>query len=158
MLVEHKSLAKTSGKPGKTQLINHFKINNKWFLVDLPGYGWAKVSKTSRSQFEKIITGYLLNRKNLISTFVLIDIRLEPQKIDLKFINWMGENGLPFIILFTKADKLSKQKVQQSIAQYKRTLLINWEELPLMISTSAVNQLGRDELLDYIEENMSALL
>ena len=150
-LVERKALAKISGKPGKTQLINHFEINEHWYLVDLPGYGWAKVSKSSRSEFAKIITGYLLNRQNLISTFVLVDIRLEPQKIDLNFINWMGENGLAFIIVFTKCDKLSKLKVQQSVARFKKALLESWEELPSMIVSSSTTGQGRDELLDYIE-------
>jgi len=150
-LVERKALAKISGKPGKTQLINHFEINGEWFLVDLPGYGWAKVSKSSRSEFQKIITAYLLNRENLISTFVLVDIRLEPQAIDLAFINWMGEKGLPFIIVFTKCDKLNKQKIQISIARFKKTLLEKWEELPTMIPSSASTGLGRDNLLDYIE-------
>jgi GTP-binding protein len=150
-LVERKSLAKISGKPGKTQLINHFEINEQWYLVDLPGYGWAKVSKSSRSQFAKIITGYLLNRQNLINTFVLVDSRLEPQKIDLEFINWMGENSLPFIIVFTKCDKLSKQKVHQSVARFKKALLQSWEELPLMITSSSTTGLGRDELLEYID-------
>ena len=150
-LVERKALAKISGKPGKTQLINHFEINEQWYLVDLPGYGWAKVSKSSRSQFAMIITGYLLNRQNLISTFVLVDSRLEPQKIDLEFINWMGENGLPFIIVFTKCDKLSKHKVHQSVARFKKALLQSWEELPLMITSSSTTGLGRDELLDYID-------
>lgn len=150
-LVERKALAKISGRPGKTQLINHFEINNQWYLVDLPGYGWAKVSKSSRGEFQKIITGYLLNRQNLISTFVLVDIRLEPQKIDLEFINWMGENGLPFIIVFTKCDKLSKQKVSQSVARLKKVLLQSWEELPLMINSSSTSGLGREELLDYID-------
>jgi GTP-binding protein len=150
-LVERKALAKISGKPGKTQLINHFEINEQWYLVDLPGYGWAKVSKSSRSEFTKIITGYLLNRQNLISTFVLVDSRLEPQKIDLEFINWMGENGLSFIIVFTKCDKLSKHKVHQSVARFKKALLQSWEELPLMITSSSTTGLGRDELLDYID-------
>jgi GTP-binding protein len=150
-LVERKALAKISGRPGKTQLINHFEINNQWYLVDLPGYGWAKVSKSSRGEFQKIITGYLLNRQNLISTFVLVDIRLEPQKIDLEFINWMGENGLPFIIVFTKCDKLSKQKVSQSVARLKKVLLQSWEELPPMITSSSTSGLGREELLDYID-------
>jgi GTP-binding protein len=150
-LVERKALAKISGKPGKTQLINHFEINEQWYLVDLPGYGWAKVSKSSRSQFAKTITEYLLNRQNLISTFVLIDSRLEPQKIDLEFINWMGKNGLPFIIVFTKCDKLSKQKVHQSVARFKKALLQSWEELPLMITSSSTTGLGRDELLEYID-------
>ena len=150
-LVGRKALAKISGKPGKTQLINHFEINKQWYLVDLPGYGWAKVSKSSRSQFEKIITGYMLNRQNLVSTFVLVDIRLEPQKIDLKFINWMGENGLPFIIVFTKCDKLSNSKVQQSVARFKKSLLETWEEIPTMITSSSITSRGRDELLDYLE-------
>jgi GTP-binding protein len=149
-LVGRKSLAKISGKPGKTQLINHFEINEHWYLVDLPGYGWAKVSKSSRSQFAQIITGYLLNRQSLVSTFVLVDSRLEPQKIDLEFINWMGENALPFIIVFTKCDKLSKNKVQQSVEIFKKALLESWEELPQTILSSSVSGLGRDELLDYI--------
>lgn len=150
-LVDRRALAKISGKPGKTQLINHFEINNQWCLVDLPGYGWAKVSKSSRSQFEKIITGYLLNRQNLITTFVLIDVRLEPQKVDLNFINWMGENGLPFQLVFTKADKLSHHKVQQAVAGYKKTLLNDWEELPTMIISSAVSGEGREVILKNIE-------
>jgi GTP-binding protein len=150
-LVERKSLAKISGKPGKTQLINHFEINEHWYLVDLPGYGWAKVSKSSRSQFAQLITGYLLNRQSLVSTFVLVDSRLEPQKIDLEFINWMGENSLPFIIIFTKCDKLSKNKVQQSVERFKKALLETWEELPLTILSSSVTGIGRDELLDYID-------
>jgi GTP-binding protein len=149
-LVERKALAKISGKPGKTQLINHFEINEEWFLVDLPGYGWAKVSKSSRSEFAIIITEYLLNRKNLVNTFVLVDIRLEPQKIDLEFINWMGEKGLPFSIVFTKCDKLNKPKVQQSEARFKKALLQTWEELPPMITSSSVSGLGREEILDYI--------
>jgi len=150
-LVERKALAKISGKPGKTQLINHFEINGQWYLVDLPGYGWAKVSKSSRGQFAKIITGYLLNRQNLVSTFVLVDSRLEPQKIDVEFINWMGENGLAFSIVFTKCDKLSKQKVHQSVARFKKALLESWEVLPSMIVSSSTTGQGRDELLDYIE-------
>ena len=150
-LVERKALAKISGKPGKTQFINHFEINEQWYLVDLPGYGWAKVSKSSRSDFARIITGYLVNRQNLVSTFVLVDSRLEPQKIDLEFINWMGENALPFIIVFTKCDKLSKSKVQQSVARFKKSLLVTWEELPSMIISSSTTGLGRDELLDYID-------
>ena len=150
-LVERKALAKISGKPGKTQLINHFEINEEWFLVDLPGYGWAKVSKSSRSEFAIIITEYLLNRSNLVNTFVLVDIRLEPQKIDLEFINWMGEKGLPFAIIFTKCDKLSKPKVQQSEARFKKALLESWDELPPMLASSSVSGLGREEILDYIE-------
>ena len=154
-LVERKALAKISGKPGKTQLINHFEINEDWFLVDLPGYGWAKVSKSSRSEFAIIITEYLLNRSNLINTFVLVDIRLEPQKIDLEFINWMGEKGLPFAIVFTKCDKLSKPKVEQSEARFKKALLESWDELPPMLTSSSVSGLGREEILDYIESLLS---
>lgn len=152
--MSRKALAKTSGKPGKTQLINHFEINGTWYLVDLPGYGWAKVSKSSRKTFQEIITGYLLNRQGLISTFVLIDIRLEPQKIDLEFINWMGENGLPFIIVFTKCDKIGVSKVQQAKARYSKVLQDSWDELPLMITSSSTTGLGRDELLDYIETHL----
>ena len=154
-LVERKALAKISGKPGKTQLINHFEINEEWFLVDLPGYGWAKVSKSSRSEFAIIITEYLLNRSNLVNTFVLVDIRLEPQKIDLEFINWMGEKGLPFAIVFTKCDKLSKPKVEQSEARFKKALLESWDELPPMLTSSSVSGLGREEILDYIESLLS---
>jgi GTP-binding protein len=153
-LVSRKSLAKTSGRPGKTQLINHFEINDTWYLVDLPGYGWARVSKSSRKTFQEIITGYLLNREGLISTFVLIDIRLEPQKIDLEFISWMGENGLPFIIVFTKCDKIGKTKVQQAKARYSKVLLESWDELPQMITSSSTTGMGRDELLDYIETHL----
>ena len=151
MLVNRKALAKISGKPGKTQLINHFTINEQWYLVDLPGYGWAKVSKTSRKEFARIITGYLRNRQNLVNTFVLIDVRLEPQAIDLEFINWMGKNGLPFMLIFTKCDKLSKQKVQQSVSRFSKALLATWEELPPMLTSSAINGQGRDEILSYIE-------
>ena len=115
MLVNQKSLAKTSGKPGKTQLINHFTINDDWYLVDLPGYGWAKVGKKMRDKFEVLIEGYLFNRKNLMCTFVLIDIRHKPQQIDIEFMDWMGENELPFVIVFTKADKLPKMKVQKAV-------------------------------------------
>ncbi len=151
MLVGRKSLAKTSGKPGKTQLINHFEINQQWYLVDLPGYGWAKVSKTSRKAFAEIITGYLLNRQSLVNTFVLIDVRLEPQPIDLEFINWLGRHGLPFMLVFTKGDKLSKQKVQHSVARFGQALQETWEELPPMVVSSAVTGQGREELLGYIE-------
>lgn len=150
-LTQRKALAKISGKPGKTQLINHFIINEAWYLVDLPGYGWAKVSKTSRADFQKIITGYLLNRESLITTFILVDIRLEPQKIDREFVNWMGENHQPFVILFTKCDKLSKQKIQNSVNTWKKQLKQDWEELPPMIATSSVSDLGRDEVLNYID-------
>jgi GTP-binding protein len=150
-LTERKALAKVSGKPGKTQLINHFDINEEWNLVDLPGYGWAKVSKKSRSEFSQIITGYLLNRESLVNTFILIDIRLEPQAIDQEFIQWMGENGLPFSILFTKCDKLTRNKVNQSMALWARVLSESWEDLPDMLPTSSVNGQGREEVLDFID-------
>lgn len=150
-LTERKSLAKVSGKPGKTQLINHFEINDSWYLVDLPGYGWAKVSKTSRSEFGKIITGYLVRRETLVTTFILIDIRLEPQKIDREFIQWMGENEIPFVILFTKADKLTRNKVNQNMARWAQVLAESWEELPDMLPTSAVSKQGREEVLDFID-------
>jgi len=149
-LTERKALAKVSGKPGKTQLINHFEINETWYLVDLPGYGWAKVSKTSRKEFARIITEYLLNRQTLVTTFILIDIRLEPQEIDQEFIQWMGQNNLPFSILFTKCDKLTRNKVNQSMARWARILAASWEELPDMLPTSAVNGQGREDILDFI--------
>lgn len=150
-LTERKSLAKVSGKPGKTQLINHFEVNGDWYLVDLPGYGWAKVSKASRSEFGKIITGYLLGREKLITTFILIDIRLEPQKIDKEFIQWMGENEFPFAILFTKADKLTRNKVNQGMALWAKVLSESWEELPDMLPTSSVTGQGREDILNYID-------
>ena len=157
MLTNRKNLAKTSGKPGKTQLINHFKINNHWYLVDLPGYGWAKVSKTVRSKFGDIIASYLEERENLVCTFVLIDIRLKPQPIDLEFINWMGENNLPFALIFTKADKLSKNKVQASRAAFNKVLKSDWAELPVSFITSSLSKEGADDVLDYIEDVMGAL-
>lgn len=150
-LTGRRSLAKTSGRPGKTQLINHFVINEEWHLVDLPGYGWARVSKTQRAKFEKMITGYLLNRATLVTTFVLIDIRLDPQNIDQEFIQWMGEHGIPFVIVFTKADKLSKQKVNLGMAKWVKVLSQNWEELPEMLATSAVTGQGTVEITEYIE-------
>lgn len=152
MLTNRKSLAKTSGKPGKTQLINHFLINGEWYLVDLPGYGWAKVSKTKRSEFGDIISGYLTERATLACTFILIDSRIPPQLNDLSFINWMGENGLPFCLVFTKVDKLTKNKLQSSLAAFRRKLLEDWEEMPPLFVTSAVDKVGQQELLDYIQE------
>ena len=151
MLTNRKKLAKTSGKPGKTQLINHFLINGEWYLVDLPGYGWAKVSKTKRSEFGDIIVTYLTRRETLACTFVLIDSRIPPQANDLSFITWMGENNLPFCLVFTKADKLTKNKLASSLATYKRTLLEDWEDIPTSFVTSALNKLGQKELLDYIQ-------
>ena len=150
-LVQKKNLAKTSQTPGKTQLINHFQIDKKWYLVDLPGYGYAKVSKTDREKFEKMIHQYLENRENLIYTFVLVDIRHEPQKLDLEFMNNLGEQGIPFCIVFTKADKLSQTAVNKSLAVYQARLLETWEEMPQFFVTSSVNGSGRDEILATIE-------
>ena len=151
MLCRNRKLAKTSATPGKTLLINHFIINKEWYLVDLPGYGYAKRSKTEIAKLDQMIRGYILQRQQLVNVFVLVDVRLEPQKIDLEFINWLGQSSIPFYIVFTKADKLNVTKVQSNIAAYKRTLSETWEEMPPMIVTSSESRLGRDELLDYIE-------
>lgn len=150
-LVQKKNLAKTSQTPGKTQLINHFQIDNKWYLVDLPGYGYAKVSKTDREKFERMIHEYLENRENLIYTFVLVDIRHEPQKLDMEFMNNLGEQGIPFCIVFTKADKLSQTAVNKSLEIYQAQMLQTWEEMPQFFVTSSVNGSGRDEILTTIE-------
>lgn len=152
MLTNNKRLAKTSATPGKTLLINHFIINNEWYLVDLPGYGFAKRSKKEIAKLEQMIEGYILQREQLINVFVLVDVRLEPQKIDLEFIKWLGTSSIPFSIVFTKADKLSAGKVAQNVAQYKKVLMETWEELPPMFVTSSENKQGRDEVLDYIEQ------
>ena len=152
MLTNSKKLAKTSGKPGKTQLINHFIINKNWFLVDLPGYGYAKVSKTKRKTFQKFIKDYFLKRKQLVCSFVLIDTRLEPQKIDLEFMGFLGENGIPFCIIFTKADKLNKNILQKNITNYKKIMLETWEEIPTHFITSAIKNTGKDEVLDFIDK------
>lgn len=152
MLLNKKGLAKTSQQPGKTQLINHFIINNEWFLVDLPGYGYARISKAHREIFEEMITNYLQKRTNLITTFVLIDCRLEPQKIDVEFMNWCGEKGIPFSMVFTKADKLSSSQLQRNLMQYKKELKKYWEELPPVFITSASSGLGREKVLNYIDE------
>ena len=152
MLTNSKKLAKTSGKPGKTQLINHFIINKNWFLVDLPGYGYAKVSKTKRKTFQKFIKDYFLKRKQLVCSFVLIDTRLEPQKIDLEFMEFLGENGIPFCIIFTKADKLNKNILQKNITNYKKIMLETWEEIPTYFITSAIKNTGKDEVLDFIDK------
>lgn len=152
MLTNHKNLAKTSGKPGKTQLINHFKINSNWFLVDLPGYGYAKVSKRTKEVFQEFITDYFEKREQLICAFVLIDIRLEAQKIDLEFINYLGEIEVPFCIIFTKADKISRTKVDSHISSYRKALLANnWEEMPQHFITSATESTGRLTVLEYID-------
>ena len=166
MLAAHKGLAKVSGTPGKTRLLNHFWVvsaiaresgsriadpgTTAWFLVDLPGYGFAKLSKTAREKFEGLIQLYLQNRENLALTFLLIDSRLEPQKIDLEFMNWLGDNEVAFVILFTKTDKLSKTQLSANIASYQKALSVTWAELPLIIPTSAETKSGREEVLDTI--------
>ena len=152
MLVDVKGLAKTSQKPGKTQLINHFIINKTWYIVDLPGYGYAKSSKSNREDWAKFIRYYLEKRESLQCLFVLIDSRLEPQKIDIEFCCSLGERGIPFILLFTKADKQGAPKSQQNMAQFKKELLVFFDEIPQMILTSAENQLGRDDVLKLIHQ------
>ena len=152
MLTQRKGLAMTSQKPGKTQLINHFLINNEWHLVDLPGYGFARVGQSNRERLKSIIEDYILEREQLTNLFILLDCRHEPQKIDLEFIEWAGENGVPFALIFTKADKLSKGKLTSNIETYKQTLLESWEELPPIFITSSEAKEGRDELLNYIED------
>jgi ribosome biogenesis GTP-binding protein ysxC len=151
MLTNHKGLAKTSSKPGKTQLINHFLINKEWYLVDLPGYGYAKVSKQSKKTFQQFITNYFKKRRELVSAFVLVDIRHEPQKIDLEFMQWLGENAIPFAIVFTKADKLTEKQIQEHVTSYSEILLQQWEEMPPYFITSSENRLGKEDLLSYIE-------
>lgn len=151
MLTGIKGLAKVSGTPGKTKLINHFTINDSWYLVDLPGYGYARVSKSTRGEFSKIITDYVLKCEKLHFLFVLVDSRLEPQKIDLNFIELLGQNGIPFGIIFTKADKLSQAQLNRSITTYKRTLSEQWEELPPMLISSSEKGTGREEILTFID-------
>jgi GTP-binding protein len=150
MLMERKDLAKTSGKPGKTQLINHFIINESWFLVDLPGYGYAQISKKKRTIFQYFIENYFKEREQLVCTFVLIDSRHDPQKIDIEFMQFLGETQIPFCIVFTKADKLGSSKINNQIASYKKKLLNHWETLPQSFITSASSKLGRKEFLDFI--------
>lgn len=151
-MMNHKDLAKTSQTPGKTQLINHFLVNESWYLTDLPGYGYAKVSKSLRKDFEKLITNYILNRKNLVNLFVLVDIRHNPQKIDLEFMQWCGESGVPFSIVFTKADKLKSGAAEKNVEVYKNELLQSWEELPDLYITSAEKKEGGDLILNYIQK------
>jgi len=150
MLAQRKDLAKTSGTPGKTQLLNVFLMDETWYLTDLPGYGYAKVSKTKRSQFEKMITNYLTQRPNLVNTFVLIDCRIPPQKIDLEFMEWLGENQIPFSIVFTTIDKISSTALQKALLHYKKEMLKTWEAMPQTFTTSATGRIGRMELLNYI--------
>ena len=157
-MMNHKDLAKTSGTPGKTQLINHFLINENWYLTDLPGYGYARVSKVMRRDFEKINTNYILNRKNLVNLFVLVDYRHSPQQIDLEFIEWCGESGVPFSIIFTKADKLKPNTLKENVEKYKNELLKTWEELPEMYVTSAEKKTGGSEILKFISETNEMMI
>ncbi len=152
MLTGNKALAQTSSKPGKTLLINHFLINDSWYIVDLPGYGYAQRSKESRQSIDRIIKDYILNREQMTTLFLLIDARHKPQKIDLEFMEWLGENGVPFAIVFTKLDKLSSAAGKKSISAYCTTLLEQWEELPPVFATSSEDRRGREALLDYIEQ------
>lgn len=152
MLTNKKSLAKTSGRPGKTQLINHFKINDNWFLVDLPGYGYARVSKSSKKVFQKFITEYFEKREQLVTAFVLIDCRHEPQKIDMEFMQWLGEKNIPFSIIFTKGDKLKPNALQRNVAAYLQHLTNDiWEEAPHHFISSSSSGMGKEELLVYID-------
>ena len=152
MLAKNRKLAKTSATPGKTLLINHFIINKEWYLVDLPGYGYAKRSKKEVAKLDQMIRGYILGREQLVNVFVLVDIRLEPQPIDLEFINWLGVSSIPFSIVFTKADKLTAAKVRANVAAYEQKMLETWEEMPPYFVTSSEKGAGRDEVLGYIEQ------
>jgi len=151
MLVGQNNLAKVSTRPGKTQLINHFVIDDSWYLVDLPGYGYAKISNSVKEKFQKLISEYILHRENLYCLFVLIDIRHSPQKIDIEFISWLGENHIPFAIVFTKADKLGKVAAQKNVANYTKELTEMWEVLPPVLVSSSVNGIGRGEIIAFIE-------
>ena len=152
MLTGKRKLAKVSGSPGKTITMNHFLINKQWYLVDLPGYGYAKRSKTERKKWETMIRHYILTRSNLMSLFLLIDIRHEPKKNDMEFMDWLAMSQIPFVITFTKADKLGKVNIEKNLTLYKKRLLQKWEELPPHIITSAINGMGKEELLQYIEK------
>ena len=151
MLTDHKGLAKTSATQGKTLLINHFLINNEWYIVDLPGYGFAKRSKSVQRSIEEMISSYILHREQLVNVFLLIDVRHNPQKIDTEFMTWLGENGIPFSIVFTKADKLSATQLRQNVDSYMKSLMDTWEELPPYFVTSSEKKQGREPLLNYIE-------
>jgi GTP-binding protein len=157
MLMGRKNLAKTSGKPGKTQLINHFLVNKNWYLVDLPGYGYARVSKSTKKVFQKFITNYFEKREQMVLAFVLVDCRHEPQSIDLEFMQWMGESGIPFNIIFTKADKLKPKPLEEKVREYSKKMLETWEEMPRFFITSANDATGRDEVLAYIDQLNSAI-
>lgn len=150
MLTNHKNLAKTSSTPGKTQLINHFLVDNQWYLVDLPGYGWAKVSKSKKQQWKKMITAYLLNRDNLYLLFILLDSRRLPQQIDMNFIHWSGENGIPLAIILTKSDKISKSTMFTHRKALESRLQEDWEELPKIFTSSATKKTGKIDISDYI--------
>jgi len=150
MLTDRKNLAKTSGRPGKTQLINHFIINKEWYLVDLPGYGYARVSKSSKKKFQKFITNYFEKRQQLVSAFVLVDIRHKPQPIDLEFMQYLGESGIPFGIIFTKADKLKPQAIERHVNVYCEELLKTWEEVPQYFVTSSSKSIGKEDVLEFI--------
>lgn len=152
MLTGIKKLAKTSSTPGKTRLINHFLINEEWYLVDLPGYGYAKALRTQREKWLSFIRSYMVKRSNLYCVMVLLDIRLEPQSNDLEFMEWMAENGIPFVMVFTKADKLNRNQIEKNLANYKKEMLKVWEELPTHFVTSAEKGAGREQLLDFIGE------
>lgn len=151
MLTDHKGLAKTSATPGKTLLINHFLINNEWYIVDLPGYGFAKRSKSVQRSIEEMITSYILRREQLVNVFLLIDVRHNPQKIDTEFMTWLGEHGIPFSIVFTKSDKLSATRLRQNVDSYMKSLLDTWEELPPYFVTSSEKKQGREPILNYVE-------
>lgn len=158
MLTQQKGLAKTSSKPGKTLLINHFKIEDSWYIVDLPGYGYARIGKTGLEKLQKLINGYILNRPQLTCVMLLIDSRHEPQKIDLEFMQMLGENGIPFAIIFTKLDKISNREWQHNLKVYKARLAQDWEELPPIFATSSDKGTGRDEVLDYIASVNTSLI
>ena len=151
MLMGKKNLAKTSSTPGKTQLINHFSVNQSWYLVDLPGYGYAKVPKAQKVKFERMISDYILLRENLVSVFVLVDIRHSPQQIDLEFMEWLGVSSIPFTMVFTKLDKLKQSEIQPKLKKYRAKMLETWDELPIQVLTSAEKRDGRETLLEYIE-------
>ena len=157
MLVERKKLAKTSSTPGKTRLINHFKINNKWFLADLPGYGYAKVSKKDRESFARMIEQYATQRSNLVCFFVLVDARIPPQQLDLDFIEWLGDSNLPFVIVYTKIDKVTQKEKSKNIGLFKEELLKTWEELPLIFESSAIKGTGRGDIMGFIDDTNSKL-